>query len=157
VKLVVRQAKAGDARAICSLIRRNADAVLVAHYTPRQLDAWKRHNVAARFRKMMKGGTTLVPHRAGRLCGTIGFEGDELVGLYVNPAWRGNGIGGQLLAMVEALALKRGIASLHLCSSPGATTYYLKHGWKSKRSVVLSVLGVDFEETFMTRKLRLNA
>jgi GNAT superfamily N-acetyltransferase len=152
-KLTLRTATARDARAISALIRRNADAVLAEEYTRAQLAAWKRYNTPARFRERMKSRTTIGAYRAGRLFGTIALEGTELVGFYVSPARRGQGIGKLLLERLESFAISQGIDSLSLTSSPSATTFYLQHGWKKRRSVVLSMFGVDFEETLMTKKL----
>lgn len=151
--ITIRTATERDARAISALIRRNADAVLAEEYSSAQLAAWKRYNTPALFRERMKSRTTFGAYRAGRLCGTIALEGTELVGFYVSPSWRGQGIGKLLLTHLEAFAILQGNKSLSLTSSPSATTFYLQHGWKTRRNVVLSMLGVDFEETLMTRKL----
>ena len=152
-KVSIRTATESDARAISALIRRNADAVLAEEYSSAQLAAWKRYNTPARLRERMKSRTTFGAYRTGRLCGTIALEETELVGFYVIPSCRGQGIGKLLLAQLETFAISRGIQSLSLTSSPSATTFYLQHGWKTSRSVVLSILGVHFEETLMTRKL----
>jgi len=153
--IIIRAATERDARAISALIRRNADAVLAEEYSSAQLATWKRYNTPARLRERMKSRTTYGAYRAGRLCGTIALEGTELVGFYVSPSCRGQGIGKLLLAQLEEFAISKGIKSLSLTSSPSATTFYLRHGWKAKRRLVLSLLGVDFEETLMTRKLAL--
>ena len=154
--ITIRTATERDARAISALICRNADAVLAEEYSSAQLAAWKRYNTPARFRERMKSRTTFGAYRTVRLCGTIALEGTELVGFYVSPSCRGQGIGKLLLAQLEAFAISKGIKSLSLTSSPSATTFYLQHGWKTKRSVVLSMLGVDFEESLMTKVLALN-
>ncbi|MEQ1854056.1 MAG: GNAT family N-acetyltransferase [Chthoniobacteraceae bacterium] len=151
--ITVRTATERDARAISALIRRNADAVLAKEYSSVQLAAWKRYNTPVRFRERMKSRTTFGAYRARRLCGTIALEGAELVGFYVNPSCRGLGIGKLLLQRLEAFADSKGIRSLSLTSSPSATTFYSQHGWKATRSVVLSIFGVDFEETLMTKQL----
>jgi putative acetyltransferase len=151
--ITIRAATERDAGAISALIRRNADAVLAKEYSPAQLAAWKRYNTPARLRDRMKSRTTFGAYRAGQLCGTIGLEGTELVGFYVRPSCRGQGIGKLLLAWLEAFALSKGIRSLRLTSSPSATTFYSQHGWRTRRSVTLSIHGVDFEETLMTKNL----
>jgi GNAT superfamily N-acetyltransferase len=151
--IAIRTVTERDARAISGLIRRNADAVLAKEYSSAQLAAWKRYNTPARLRERLRSRTTFGAYRAGRLCGTIGLAGTELVGFYVSPSCRGQGIGKLLLAHLEAFAISRGIQTSSLTSSPSATIFYLQHAWKAKRSVVLSMLGVDFEETQMTKQL----
>ena len=61
-RVSIRRATEADGAAISTLIRRNADAVLSADYTQKQLNAWKRYNTAARIRwrlgelaKLLKG------------------------------------------------------------------------------------------------------
>src|SRR6185503_12139367 len=116
-RITILPATKKDARAISTLIRKNADAVLSADYSPEQLVAWKRYNTPAHIRHGMAERTTFCAFRAGRLCGTIALQGSELVGFYVNPRFRGKGIGRLLLAHLEAVAVKQGITALHLHSS----------------------------------------
>jgi len=122
-------------------------------YSRDQLNAWKRYNTPRRIRQRLLEQTTFCAFRGGRLCGTIGLKGDELVGLYVSPAFRGKGIGILLLAHLECFAARQGIARLHLTSTPSALSFYLRNGWHAGRTVVLSIMGVDFEETFMSKTL----
>ncbi|PAW90258.1 MAG: hypothetical protein B9S33_01860 [Pedosphaera sp. Tous-C6FEB] len=151
--IVIRVATERDARSISALIRRNAEVVLAKDYSPAQLAAWTRYNTPGRIRHWMKSTAVFVAQRAGRLCGTIGLEGRELVGFYVSPSCRGQGIGKLLLAHLEAFATSKGIESLSLTSTHSAKDFYSRHGWNAERHVVLTILGVDFEETLMTKKL----
>ena len=82
------------------------------------------------------------------------MQGDELVGLYISPSWRGCGVGRMLLDHVENFAAKQGIYRLHLTSTPSAVRFYEHHGWKRGRKVLLNILKVVFEETAMTMDLR---
>lgn len=149
----IRQATEKDARALSGLIRRNADAVLSAHYSREQLSAWKRFNTPARIRQRLPERTTFCAFRAGRLCATIGLEGSELVGLYVSRTSRGQGLGKLLLAHLESVAATQGLTRLHLTSTPAALDFYLRNGWRCGKTVVLKIFGVDFEETFMSKRL----
>jgi GNAT superfamily N-acetyltransferase len=151
--LRIRPATEHDARAISTLIRQSADIVLSTHYSQQQLTAWKRNNTPARVRQRMLERTTFCAHRAGRLCATIALQGTELVSFYVRPGSRGKGIGSALLSHLETFAMANGIAALHLTSTPAALDFYLRCGWRAERAVVVSVMGVDFEDTFMTKRL----
>src|SRR5687767_2483053 len=131
--LFIRSATESDARSISALIRRNADVVLSAHYSRAQLAAWKRYNTPARVRQRLTDRTTFCAFLAGRLCATVALQGSELVGLYVRPRSRGQGIGRTLLAYVENFAVKKGIAVLQLTSTPAALDFYLQNGWRAKR------------------------
>ena len=151
--LRIRPATEHDARAISTLIRQNADVVLSTHYSQQQLTAWKRYNTPARVRQRMQERSTFCAYRAGRLCATIALQGTELVGFYVRPGARGQGIGRALLAHLETFAAANGITALHLRSTPSALDFYSRCGWRAERAVVVSVMGVDFEDTFMTKRL----
>ena len=151
--LRIRSATEHDSRAISSLIRQNADVVLSTHYSQQQLTAWKRYNTPARVRQRMLERRTFCAHRAGRLCATIALQGTEVVSFYVRPGLRGNGIGRVLLAHLEEYAAANGITALHLTSTPSALDFYLRSGWRAERAVVVNVMGVDFEDTLMTKSL----
>ncbi len=151
--LTIRLATDDDVRAISALVRRNAEAVLSACYSTEQLNAWKRYNTPTRVRRRLADRTTFCACRGGRLCATIALQETELVGLYVNPGSRGNGIGSLLLEQLESFAAAQGITTLHLTSTPAALDFYLRHGWHAGKTVVLNVLGVDFEETCMSKRL----
>ena len=103
--IIIRTATGGDAGAISALIRRNADAMLAEEYSAAQLAAWKRYNTPARLRERLKSRTTFGAYRCGRLSGTMALDGAELVGFYVSPSRRGQGIGKLLLARLEAYAI----------------------------------------------------
>jgi len=123
------------------------------HYSRDQLSAWKRYNTPARIRQHMPERTTFCAFGAGRLCATIALGGSELVGLYVSPGSRGKGIGRSLLAHFESFAVTQGIARLHLTSTASALDFYVRNGWHAEHTVVLNIMGVDFEETFMSKRL----
>jgi GNAT superfamily N-acetyltransferase len=153
-RVTILPATENDARAISVLIRKNADAVLSTEYSPKQLAAWKRYNTPARIRRGMSERTTFCARLGRRLCGTIALRGTELVGFYVSPHARSKGIGRLLLAHLETFAAMQGITALHLTSTQAATRFYQRNGWHSERTVVLNILGVDFDETFMTKTLK---
>jgi putative acetyltransferase len=150
---VIRRATPRDARALARLIRRNADALLAPRYTARQLAAWKRYNTPANIRRRLAERATFCAYRGKRLCGTIGLEGTELVGLYVSPRFCGRGVGRSLLAHLEAFASSRGIAVMNLTSTPDAVAFYKANGWRIRRTVVVEILGAPFRETLMTKRL----
>jgi GNAT superfamily N-acetyltransferase len=153
-RITILPATGKDARAISALIRKNADAVLSTEYSPEQLVAWKRYNTPARIRRRMSERTTFCAMLGRQLCATIALQGTELVGFYVSPHSRGKGIGRLLLTHLETFAAMQGITALHLTSTRSATRLYLRNGWHPERTVVLSILGVDFDETFMTKTLK---
>jgi GNAT superfamily N-acetyltransferase len=150
---VIRPASQRDARALSALVRKNADDLLAGSYSARQLAAWKRYNTPARIRRRIAERATFCAFRGRRLCATAALGGTEVQGLYVNPRVCGQGIGRRLLSHLESLAASQGVTSLHLTSTPGAVAFYVRNGWRAGRTVVVVVLGVQFEETHMTKRL----
>lgn len=151
--MVIRPAAERDARALGALIRKNAAVLLAGRYSARQLAAWKRYNTPARIRRRIAERATFCAFRGRRLCATAALDGAEVQGLYVNPRVCGQGIGRRLLAHLEIFAASQGATALHLTSTPGAVAFYAGNGWRAGRTVVVVVLGVRFEETYMTKRL----
>jgi len=82
------------------------------------------------------------------------LQGTELAGLYVSPNSRSQGIGRSLLAHLERFAATQGIFVLHLTSTDSAVGFYLQNGWRAERKVILNILGVNFEETYMVKRVK---
>lgn len=102
--------------------------------------------------------TTLVAHADGQPLGSVSlvrYPTDPqakhwLTNLYVQPAWRGRGIGAFLLAQGEAAARNLGLEDLWLYSFD-ATDYYLKLGWRRKKRVELRGLPVEVLHRVLNR------
>lgn len=87
-------------------------------------DAVRARNAASRLLSESQWGCVLLAERNGAAIGytalCIGFSiemggNDAFVDeLYVEPAYRGQGIGRRLLAAVESIARDRGVCALHL-------------------------------------------
>lgn len=65
-----------------------------------------------------------------------------LTNLYVQPAWRYQGLGAAMLARGEAAARHLEVRELWLCSFDTAD-YYLKYGWHWERTAELRGLPVE--------------
>ena len=86
--------------------------------------------------------TILAGYRGATLVGVAAWEAVEsdalpglaLHGLYVDPQWWGRGIGTALLARVEQSARERGFARLTVKAQPGATKFFLRHGFQTAPS-----------------------
>ena len=78
---------------------------------------------------------------------------NEVVGFYTNYSSRGQGIGSKLLVHLEDYALKSGIRKLTLTSTPTAEKFYKKKGYVSKGQVEVTILGVSFSESEMSKIL----
>lgn len=83
--------------------------------------------------------TILAGYRGATLVGVAAWESTEsetppglaLHGLYVDPHWWGRGIGTALLARVEQSAREQGFTRLIVKAQPGATGFFLRHGFQA--------------------------
>ncbi|MBT2384710.1 GNAT family N-acetyltransferase [Streptomyces sp. ISL-11] len=103
-----------------------------------RLSDWRRGGEERwRARLTIPGAYHVVAMMDGRAvgvaCGLPGDGGvDELRSLWVGPGLRGNGVGDQLMAAVEAWALRTGATALRLAVVPGnapAIALYRRHGF----------------------------
>jgi putative acetyltransferase len=58
------------------------------------------------------------------------IRGDRLEGLYTDPEFAGQGIGTELLGLLEGLMRGRGIAAVCAESSSNAEAFYLRRGYE---------------------------
>ena len=114
VNFQIRKATIRDARKISYLIRKNADYVHDNNYTPEQLVVWKNDNTLKAIKSKLKQREIFCAFKNGKLIGTIGLEGNYLVGLYISYRKRGQGIGYKLLVFLEDYAFINIFVVLHL-------------------------------------------
>ena len=88
--------------------------------------------------------------RGGRICGTVGLEGEAVCNLFVAPDEQGRGIGQELLEHVEALAEEEGLSGLSLDSSLTAVGFYERLGYRKTGEQNAGRLGrtIRMEKTF---------
>ncbi|MEO1517461.1 MAG: GNAT family N-acetyltransferase [Bacteroidota bacterium] len=151
--MIIKKAKPQDARRISYLIRQNTDKVADNPYSEAQKKAWKQANTPGKIAKSMQQKTIWCAWEKGRLMGTIARKGNELMGLYVSHTQRGKGIGGQLLAHLEAQARAAGITDLFLYATPSGEVFYQSRGFIAVEKASVWVNGVEFRETKMTKLL----
>ena len=84
------------------------------------------------------------------IVGTIALEGDQLRGLFVEPARQGAGIGGLLVAHLEEHAAALGLEALWLQSSVTALNFYARRGYEAERFIERD----DGSVTIMRKRLR---
>ncbi|MFJ7955014.1 GNAT family N-acetyltransferase [Streptomyces sp. NPDC096319] len=123
-ELVIRRAADSDAAAVAEVWLRSYAAALPdvrrAH-TDDQVRSWIRHVVVA-------GQETWVATADGTVVAMMALDDEELDQLYVDPPWRGRGIGDRLVE----LAKQRRAAGLALWTfqvNAPARRFYERHGF----------------------------
>ncbi len=151
--LSIRKAKSTDAKKISYLIHQNTEKVLENRYSPEQVAIWKKANSPSAILRSMETKTLFCAFAGQYLVGTIGLLETEVVGLYVSPARRKQGIGGQLLAFLENYAQQQGIKELTLTATPSGQPFYRAKGYAPIKAVVVNIHGVEFQETAMKKMI----
>lgn len=122
---VLRRAVAADARAVADVWLRSYDAALPTVVRPRSDD-----DVRDYFREVVVPSreTWVAATEGGEIVGMMVLAGDELSQLYLDPGWRGRGIGDRFVA----LAKERSPGGLGLWTfqvNEPAHRFYERHGF----------------------------
>lgn len=91
------------------------------------------------WREHIAGGGVRVFDQDGTVVGYAAVQGDELKGLYVDPAAQGAGVGGRLLADAVELIRAAGHARAWLyvyAENAHGCAFYERHGWEAVGGLV---------------------
>jgi ribosomal protein S18 acetylase RimI-like enzyme len=137
----IRKFRDEDARKLSYLIRRTLYKVNIKDYPKSVLARVARYNAPSELIKRSRSGDVYVIVDGDRILGIAGLENNYVFGVFVDPAYHGEGIGRKLMDHVERVTKKRGIDSLTLASSLTAVGFYEKLGYKNLNEVLNKSLG----------------
>jgi GNAT superfamily N-acetyltransferase len=100
------------------------------------------------------GETVLVAERGGALLGYASLRGPELTALFVRPAAARRGVASALLARVETLARRRGVARLRVDAARSGVPFYRSRGFTGSRTVRVPLPGGALAAVRMTKRLQ---
>ncbi|MCY0931746.1 GNAT family N-acetyltransferase [Streptomyces sp. H27-H1] len=122
--LVFRRADASDAAAIADVWLRSFTAALPtvrrAHGDD-EVRGWFSHVVVVRYE-------TWVAVAAGSVIGLLVLDGDELEQLYLDPSWRGRGVGDRFVELAKQLR-PDGLGLWTFQVNRPARRFYERHGF----------------------------
>jgi len=156
----IRPAIPADAVAIIDLHFAAVHDTAAVSYPREILDEWSRSPSEARYqriREAIANGEELFVV-AETASGVVGFGSilssqEELHAVYVHPAVARRGIGSQILAELERLAIERGVRQLKLSASLNAEAFYRRAGYEVIERGVLR-LSPDIEMACVKMKKR---
>lgn len=121
----VRPASVHDASDI-RRVHQNAVRVLSREdYTPDQIKGWIGNLAAQNYVDSMEGGEHLwVAELEGQVVGFAGRKGAEITAVYVDPAYARQGIGHQLLRVVEESLADADLNTVYLDAPVNAVPFY---------------------------------
>lgn len=105
------------------------------HYAPEQIAVWTASPVPDGYAAMLAAGGGIVAMQDEAIAGyaMLNVDKHEVDAVFVDPARAGLGIGKRLLAALEQLARRRGMARMQLSASLNAVPFYAAAGFIALR------------------------
>jgi ribosomal protein S18 acetylase RimI-like enzyme len=66
----------------------------------------------------------------GNLAGFCSWQTQQVIGLYIHPAWAGRGVASALMDLAEAAIIAEGARHIALSASATARSFYEKRGYR---------------------------
>jgi D-alanyl-D-alanine carboxypeptidase len=112
-----------------AISRLRTEAILNAagdDYSHQQLKIWAEVPVGDRSLERIRDACVLAGFSGRRLVATNGLDLDtaEMVGLFVHPAWRNQGLGRRMVTEIERLAVQYGLFELRVEAALPAIAFY---------------------------------
>ncbi|MDG4650217.1 GNAT family N-acetyltransferase [Roseibacterium sp. SDUM158017] len=138
-----RRADVRDVPAIRALISRAIAESYADHYVPAAIAFFQEFHSNAAIEARQKRGTVLLIEERELPIATGTLDGSEIVGLFVAPERRGQGLGSILMAALFTEARARGLRRIELSVSRPSYAFYERLGFEigASRETVLACGG----------------
>lgn len=136
MNIVIRPYKPEDARAFAEIHYNAVHKLAKGHYPDHIINDWSASIDDSRIRQIQESASEeirIVAEVDGRPAG-IGCvipEKSELRACYVHPDYAGRGVGSQIVAALEKIAMDHGARELLLDASLNAKIFYERNGYVS--------------------------
>jgi N-acetylglutamate synthase-like GNAT family acetyltransferase len=149
---MIREFKEGDAQGWCDVISENLLQVNSKDYPKKVIAALLLNNTPKRVLKKAKKKLMLVAENEKEIVGTASLTADgEVKNLFVKVLNHGNGVGSDLLKVVESRAKALGFDKVLLYSSVSAVEFYEKNGYKKEYADWAETNGKKYSVVLMTK------
>jgi GNAT superfamily N-acetyltransferase len=126
----IRDFEPRDAVAVSSLIRQTMRVSNSGDYPLERLQPLMDYFSPEKVLLLSLERRCLVAEINEQIVGTIALEGAELCTFFIHPDYQGKGIGSQLLAAIEEVAVAVGIDTIHMDSSLTGVDFYVRRGYQ---------------------------
>jgi putative acetyltransferase len=131
VKIIHRQATPEDAKRLFD-IRQKSIIALAPRGMPTALaEMWAADLTVVGMRRKIREMEIWIVELDGTVVGWGAIDGDRLEGLYTAPEFAGQGIGTQLLGLLERLMRDRGVLNVQADASANAEEFYRRRGYRA--------------------------
>jgi len=129
---VIRSARFEDVPEVLRIIARAVEEGCAHHYDRSQRRAVVQSYGSHLFVEALERFELVVAEKDDRLVGAAQLDPADgrLRALFVDDTHQGRGVGGALLAEVEARAIRRGLGRLHGAMALNAVPFYARHGFR---------------------------
>jgi putative acetyltransferase len=125
-----RLATKADTDRLFDLRRQSITALATKTMSMAEAETWAASLAVAGMEKKLRELEIWVAEANGTVVGWGAIREDKLEGLYTAPTFAGQGIGTELLRLLEALLRKRGIQNVRAEASSNAEEFYLRRGYE---------------------------
>ena len=125
----IRPATVADAEGICRVAIRTLRETNARDYTPDVIARLVAGFSAQRIAAFVASRPFYVALAHDTVVGTANLDGTAARAVFVDPDQQGQGIGADLMAVIEDLARARSVTTLHVQSSITAEGFYKKLGY----------------------------
>ena len=136
-RVKMRQFKSTDLAEVKSLIHRTIDTCYRGIYCDEAVKFFKEWHCDQKITENAKEGYTIVLDQNSKVIGTGTIVNDEIVGVFVDPAFQKRGFGKLIMREIEEKAISLGIGAVKLDASLSSKQFYDSLGY------------VTLEETFL--------
>ena len=130
MKAVHRLATLDDARRLFELRRKSILALAPKGMSVAQAEIWAANLTVAGMEGKIREMEIWIVALNDTVVGWGALRGDQLEGLYTDPEFAGQGIGTELLGMLEGLMRERGLPAVRAQASSNAEEFYLRRGYQ---------------------------
>jgi putative acetyltransferase len=129
---VIRSARFEDVPEVLRIIARAVEEGCAHHYDRSQRRAVVQSYGSHLFVEALERFQLVVAEKDGRLVGAAQLDPADgrLRALFVDDTYQGRGVGGALLAEIEARAIRRGLRRLYGAMALNAVPFYARHGFR---------------------------
>ncbi|MEB2623925.1 GNAT family N-acetyltransferase [Pseudomonas sp. YuFO8] len=130
---LIRNATNADALAISRIIIGTLRESNTLDYSSAIIDQVESSFSPSAILDLLTRRQVLVATTDSHIVATASLDKDVVRSVFVDPTWQGKGIGRQLMAMIQSIAIKDGVSLLRVPSSITAQGFYAALGFKKIR------------------------
>ena len=130
---LIRNATNADALAISRIIIGTLRESNALDYSSAIIDQVESSFSPSAILDLLTRRQVLVATTDSHIVATASLDQDVVRSVFVDPTWQGKGIGRQLMAMIQSIAIKDGVSLLRVPSSITAQGFYAALGFKKIR------------------------